>query len=239
MRRDEERAEGQLPGRVPRVRPQGRAAAEALRAAPLVTDADRLIPSSAATLQGLAGNAALTRIAGGRAPAAAAGSTPVQRVTEEELHRHPPGPSLRVRGPRKSRKKDKTPNQVEDPELWRTIEAAAGGAGARRGEAASKDLRGPADPEGAGGLRDQLSTAAFRRPERDPQAVQHGEMLEDTAHGAAHRSDGGAPVSFGGQEFPAVFPGMSELLGVPAVTYTDREHPDASGLRRIRPGERE
>ncbi len=60
-----------------------------------------------------------------------------------------------------------------------------------------------------------------------------------TAHGAAHRSDSGAPVSFDGQEFPAVFPGMSELLGVPAVTYTDREHPETSGLRRVRPGERE
>ncbi|MFI2670586.1 hypothetical protein ACWHAO_20670 [Streptomyces albidoflavus] len=105
MRRDEERAEGQ-PGRVSWVRPQERAAAEALRAAPLVADADRLTPSSAAALQGLAGNAALARIVGGRAPAApagAAGSTPVQRVTEDELHRHPPGPSLRVRGPRKSR----------------------------------------------------------------------------------------------------------------------------------------
>ncbi|MCX5460584.1 hypothetical protein [Streptomyces sp. FT1] len=49
----------------------------------------------------------------------------MQRVTEEELHRHPPGSSLRVRGPR------------------------------------------------------QLSAAAFRRPDRDPQAVQHNEMLED------------------------------------------------------------
>ncbi|MER8260780.1 hypothetical protein [Streptomyces albidoflavus] len=29
------------------------------------------------------------------------------------------------------------------------------------------------------GLRDQLSAAAFRRPDRDPQAVQHNEMLED------------------------------------------------------------
>lgn len=387
MRRDEERAEGQ-PGRVPRVRPRERAA-EALRA-PLVTDAGRLTPGSAATLQGLAGNAALARVVGGRAPApapaAAAGSVPVQRVTEEELHRHPSGPSLRVRGPRKSRKKDRTPNQVEDPELWRSIEAAAGG---RPGLDVEKQrLEISEDPqtlkEQDSGLRDELSTAAFRRPERDPQAVQHGEMLEDmgradprtrpywdgqnardhallaatsalgherpaaggdpafagavddklsqiaqilegvegllaehegvligdgrgmtqflpearrqgvrvvgvdgmparrqrgpesghrraatmntyaeqavrrdregregredpgkylmelgTAHGAAHRGDSGAPVSFDGQEFPAVFPGMSELLGVPAVTYTDREHPDTSGLRRIRPGERE
>ncbi|WP_256968009.1 hypothetical protein [Streptomyces sp. CS227] len=100
MRRDEERAEGQ-PGRVSWVRPRERAAE--LQRSPLVTDADRLTPGAAATLQGLAGNAALARIVGGRAPAAAAGSTPVQRVTEEELHRHPPGPSLRVRGPRKSR----------------------------------------------------------------------------------------------------------------------------------------
>ncbi|PJT48459.1 hypothetical protein CWI85_22460, partial [Streptomyces albidoflavus] len=61
MRRDEERAEGRLPGRVPWARPQEREA-EALRA-PLVTDADRLTPDTAARLQGLAGNAALARIA--------------------------------------------------------------------------------------------------------------------------------------------------------------------------------
>ncbi|MFF2259978.1 hypothetical protein ACWGMW_21580 [Streptomyces albidoflavus] len=450
MRRDEERAEGRLPGRVPWVRAQEREA-EALRA-PLVTDADRLTPDTAARLQGLAGNAALARIAGARtpAPAAAAGSAPVQRVTEEELHRHPPGSSLRVRGPRRSWKKDRTPNQVEDPALWRNIEAAAGG---RPGLDVEKQrLEISEDPqtlkEQDSGLREQLSAAAFRRPDRDPQAVQHNEMLEDmgradprtrpywdgqnardhallaatsalgherpeaggdpafagavddklsqiarilegvegllaehegviigdkhkgtptwafltanlarlksagvktvyleslredshqaeidaylrsgtlsegmtrflseydrindvtgrgmteflpearrqgvrvvgvdgrparrqrgpesshrraatmntyaehavrrdregredpgrylmelgTAHGAAHRSDSGAPVSFDGQEFPAVFPGMSELLGVPAVTYTDREHPETSGLRRVRPGERE
>ncbi|MFF8458373.1 hypothetical protein ACF06T_27985 [Streptomyces albidoflavus] len=181
MRRDEERAEGRLPGRVPWVRSQEREA-EALRA-PLVTDADRLTPDTAARPQGLAGNAALARIAGARtpAPAAAAGSAPVQRVTEEELHRHPPGSSLRVRGPRRSRKKDRTPNQVEDPALWRNIEAAAGG---RPGLDVEKQrLEISEDPqtlkEQDSGLRDQLSAAAFRRPDRDPQAVQHNEMLED------------------------------------------------------------
>ncbi|MGW2264801.1 membrane-targeted effector domain-containing toxin [Streptomyces koyangensis] len=188
MRRDEERADGRLPGRAPWVRPQEREA-EALRA-PLVTDADRLTPDTAARLQGLAGNAALTRIVGGRtsAPAAAAGSAPVQRVTEDELHRHPPGPSLRVRGPRKSRKKDKTPNQVEDPALWRNIEAAAGG---RPGLDVEKQrLEISEDPQTLReqdiGLRNQLSAAAFRRPDRDPQAVQHNEVLEDMGRADPH-----------------------------------------------------
>ncbi|MFE7675457.1 hypothetical protein ACFU5N_25005 [Streptomyces albidoflavus] len=455
MRRDEERAEGRLPGRVPRVRPQERAAAEALRA-PLVTDADRLTPGTAATLQGLAGNAALARIVGGRAPAAPAadaGSTPVQRVAEEELHRHPPGPSLRVRGPRKSRKKERTPNQVTDPGLWQEIETRAEGRpGFGEADRAKQRLEIDEDPQTLGerekDLRVALGRAGSHRPGADPTRMQDTQVIEDmgradphsapywqrqdardrklltdtealgrarpadgadpafaqevdgklqqigeviggieglladhdgvivggahrgsptwrfltdnlarlkaagvatvyleslrddsyqaevdrylntgelsdglgafmenydrindltaggltqflpearrqgirvrgidgmparkvpgpemkhrraasmntyaeqvvrgdragredpgkylmelgTAHGAAHRSDSGAPVSFDGQEFPAVFPGMSELLGVPAVTYTDREHPDASGLRRIRPGERE
>lgn len=127
MRRDEEWAEGRLPGRAPWVRSQEREA-EALRA-PLVTDADRLTPDTAARLQGLAGNAALARISrrAHPGPGCRRRGAPVQRVTEEELHRHPPGSSLRVRGPRRSRKKDRTPNQVEDPALWRNIEAAAGG----------------------------------------------------------------------------------------------------------------
>ncbi|MEW2708040.1 hypothetical protein AB0948_23955 [Streptomyces koyangensis] len=191
MRRDEERAEGRLPGRAPWVRPQEREA-EALRA-PLVTDADRLTPDTAARLQGLAGNAALTRIVGGRtsAPAAAAGSAPVQRVTEEELHRHPPGPSLRVRGPRKSKKKERTPNQVTDPVLWKEIETQAEGRpGFSAADQAKQRLEIAEDPQSLGerekGLRMALGSAGSRRPDADPTRLQDTEVIEDMGRADPH-----------------------------------------------------
>lgn len=191
MRRDEERAEGQ-PGRVSWVRPQERVAE--VRRAPLVTDADRLTPGAAATLQGLAGNAALARILGGRAPAApaaAAGSTPVQRVTEEELHRHPPGPSLRVRGPRKSRKKERTRNQVTDPGLWQEIETRAEGRpGFGEADRAKQRLEIDEDPQTLGererSLRVALGRAGSHRPDADPTRMQDTEVIEDMGWADPH-----------------------------------------------------
>ncbi|MDH6188918.1 hypothetical protein M2168_001950 [Streptomyces sp. CZ24] len=194
MRRDEERAEGQ-PGRVSWVRPQERVAE--VRRAPLVTDADRLTPGAAATLQGLAGNAALARILGERAPAApaapaaAAGSTPVQRVTEEELHRHPPGPSLRVRGPRKSRKKERTRNQVTDPGLWQEIETRAEGRpGFGEADRAKQRLEIDEDPQTLGererSLRVALGRAGSHRPDADPTRMQDTEVIEDMGRADPH-----------------------------------------------------
>lgn len=55
------------------------------------------------------------------------------------------------------------------------------------------------------------------------------------AHAAAHRSESGEAVRVGEAEIPPVFPGLSELLDVPAVEYTDPADPENSRLRRIRP----
>lgn len=51
----------------------------------------------------------------------------MQRITQEELHRHPAGPALLVRGPRDSKKKERTPNQVTEKEDWDLIEKEAEG----------------------------------------------------------------------------------------------------------------
>ncbi|MFD9009009.1 hypothetical protein [Streptomyces sp. NPDC059552] len=79
-------------------------------------------------LQHLAGNAAVSRIieaqrhARGAEPPA--GPAPVvQRVEQDELHQHPPGPALRVRGPRNSRAKDRTPNALTAEE-WQSLPQA-------------------------------------------------------------------------------------------------------------------
>ncbi|TYK46227.1 hypothetical protein [Actinomadura decatromicini] len=70
-------------------------------------------------LQRLAGNAAVSRILGRRhAPA-----TPVQRMNQDELHRNPQGPSLRIRGPRRSHASGRTPNALTREE-WETLPEA-------------------------------------------------------------------------------------------------------------------
>ncbi|MFJ5222651.1 hypothetical protein [Streptomyces sp. NPDC088400] len=52
----------------------------------------------------------------------------VQRMQQDELHRHPPGPALRVRGPRNSRASDRTPNALTAPE-WQSLPQATRDAG--------------------------------------------------------------------------------------------------------------
>ena len=51
-----------------------------------------------------------------------AGTAAVQRVSEDdafdELHSHPAGPALNVRGPRRSKKTGMTPNQITDQATW-------------------------------------------------------------------------------------------------------------------------
>ncbi|HWC81749.1 MAG TPA: RHS repeat-associated core domain-containing protein [Pseudonocardiaceae bacterium] len=46
------------------------------------------------------------------------GLTPCRR---SELHKNPSGPSLRVRGPRDSNKRNKTPNQINDQDSWNHV----------------------------------------------------------------------------------------------------------------------
>ncbi|WP_333766571.1 hypothetical protein [Streptomyces sp. IBSBF 2435] len=80
-------------------------------------------------LQRLAGNAAVSRIIEEQRHAHTAdrGHTPaapaVQRMQPDELHQHPPGPAVRVRGPRKSRAGDRTPNALTADE-WQTLPQA-------------------------------------------------------------------------------------------------------------------
>ncbi|WP_405942804.1 hypothetical protein [Streptomyces sp. NBC_00207] len=79
-------------------------------------------------LQPLAGNAVVSRIIEAQRHAHTAepssGPAPVvQRMEQDELHRHPPGPALRVRGPRSSRAKDRTPNALTADE-WQSLPQA-------------------------------------------------------------------------------------------------------------------
>ncbi|MFH8984462.1 TraB/GumN family protein [Streptomyces varsoviensis] len=90
-------------------------------------------------LQRLVGNSAVSRVIeeqrhahtadGGHTPpvqrtAAPSGPAPVaQRMPQDELHRHPPGPALRVRGPRTSRAGDRTPNALSAAE-WQDLPQA-------------------------------------------------------------------------------------------------------------------
>ncbi|WP_327026494.1 eCIS core domain-containing protein [Micromonospora sp. NBC_01739] len=63
--------------------------------------------------------------AAGSAPTESATGTPsVQRVTADELHREPAGPSVQVRGPRRSHSRRRPATQVEDPTTWTELEAA-------------------------------------------------------------------------------------------------------------------
>ncbi|GAQ50481.1 hypothetical protein [Streptomyces acidiscabies] len=78
-------------------------------------------PEAAAPMLGLQpriGNAAVSRIVEQRRTAPA-----IQRVTEDELHQHPPGPSARVRGPRRSFSGGRTPNTLTTAE-WQTLPQA-------------------------------------------------------------------------------------------------------------------
>ncbi|MFC9815274.1 hypothetical protein ACFVJM_24705 [Streptomyces virginiae] len=87
-------------------------------------------------LQRLVGNAAVSRIieAQQHTHSADCGHTPpvqdtaqpsgpapaIQRMEQEELHQHPPGPALRVRGPRNSRARDRTPHALTAKE-WQDL----------------------------------------------------------------------------------------------------------------------
>ncbi|GIG90627.1 eCIS core domain-containing protein [Plantactinospora endophytica] len=58
-------------------------------------------------------------------PAGASSDTPaVQRVTQDELHREPPGPSVRVRGPRRSASTHKPTAKVRNQDDWNQLSAA-------------------------------------------------------------------------------------------------------------------
>lgn len=79
-------------------------------------------------LQRLAGNAAVSRIIEAQRHAHTAeppsGPAPaVQRMEQDELHQHPPGPALRLRGPRNSRARDRTPNALTADE-WQSLPQA-------------------------------------------------------------------------------------------------------------------
>ncbi len=79
-------------------------------------------------LQRLAGNAVVSRIIEAqrhvRTAEPPSGPAPVvQRTEQDELHQHPPGPALRVRGPRNSRAKDRTPNALTAQE-WQSLPQA-------------------------------------------------------------------------------------------------------------------
>ncbi|MGW6055451.1 hypothetical protein [Streptomyces sp. NPDC055189] len=127
---DEQREGSQRPGSAKAVRqsgPGGGTAAE-----------------SALRFQGLAGNSAVSRIIAEQrhAPTADCGHTPpvqrtaapsgpapvVQRMQQDELHQHPQGPALRVRGPRNSRASDRTPNALTADE-WHSLPQATRDAG--------------------------------------------------------------------------------------------------------------
>ncbi|MBE1602747.1 MULTISPECIES: hypothetical protein [Streptomyces] len=99
------------------------------------------------SLQRLAGNAAVSRAVEEQrhAHTADCGHTPpvqrstepsgsapvVQRMQQDELHQHPPGPALRVRGPRKSRASDRTPNALGAAE-WDSLPQATRDAGRKQ-----------------------------------------------------------------------------------------------------------
>ncbi|WP_405532918.1 hypothetical protein OG592_36915 [Streptomyces avidinii] len=79
-------------------------------------------------LQRLAGNAVVSRIIEAQRHAHAAeppsGPVPVvQRMEQDELHQHPPGPAMRLRGPRNSRARDRTPNALTADE-WQSLPQA-------------------------------------------------------------------------------------------------------------------
>ena len=76
-------------------------------------------------LQPLIGNAAVSRIVEQRRTAPV-----IQRVTEDELHQHPPGPSMRIRGPRRSFSGGRTPNTLTAAE-WQTLPQATRNASAK------------------------------------------------------------------------------------------------------------
>ncbi|WP_052680722.1 hypothetical protein [Streptomyces sp. NRRL F-4428] len=61
-----------------------------------------------------------SRAQGAAAAPAPAPASAIQRMEQDELHRHPPGPALRVRGPRTSRAGDRTPN-VLTPGEWQSL----------------------------------------------------------------------------------------------------------------------
>ncbi|MFE2125188.1 TraB/GumN family protein [Streptomyces amritsarensis] len=119
---DEQRRGPQRPGAAKAERPPrpgGAAAAESLL-----------------QLQRVAGNAVVSRIVEaqrhthtadcGHAPPARGTAEPqgpapvVQRMQHDELHGHPPGPAMRVRGPRNSRARDRTPNALTAAE-WQSL----------------------------------------------------------------------------------------------------------------------
>ncbi|MFF5218386.1 hypothetical protein [Micromonospora sp. NPDC000442] len=93
-------------------------------------------------LHGRAGNAAVTRQiqrqrsgrdtcegharhehGGGHRPGSVSGLPTVQRVTDDELHREPPGPSVQVRGPRRSFSSRRASAQV-DRQTWEQMSNA-------------------------------------------------------------------------------------------------------------------
>ncbi|MGW6978344.1 hypothetical protein ACWGE1_02655 [Streptomyces sp. NPDC054932] len=94
-------------------------------------------------LQRLAGNAVVARIIEAQQHAHTAvppsGPAPVvQRMEQDELHQHPPGPALRVRGPRNSRARDRTPNALTADE-WQSLPQATRDAGNKQRVAIDAD----------------------------------------------------------------------------------------------------
>jgi len=77
------------------------------------------------SLQPLIGNAAVSRIVQRQRTAPV-----IQRVTEDELHQNPPGPSVRVRGHRRSWSSGRTPNELTRGE-WATLPQATRNAAAK------------------------------------------------------------------------------------------------------------
>ncbi|SFS90836.1 hypothetical protein [Saccharopolyspora flava] len=57
------------------------------------------------------------------------------------------------------------------------------------------------------------------------------------SHATTHRSRDGNPIRVHGSEIPGTFPGLSDLLKIPAVTYSNRDDLQNSRLRRITPDE--
>ncbi|WP_305790276.1 hypothetical protein [Symbioplanes lichenis] len=85
----------------------------AARAPGPVTPGGRLDAGAAQTLQRTVGNAAVQAML-------TSGPPVVQRVSYDEMHTDPPGTATRVRGPRKSRARDKAPAKIRDQGRWDT-----------------------------------------------------------------------------------------------------------------------